>query len=80
MSKRFLFLISAVALLAACSKSKESSQSAAPAGPPPAQPVKAIIATTSSLDNHIEATGTILANEEVEIRSETSGRVIKLYF
>lgn len=75
-----LLSICAATFLAACSKTDDSAKTETPAGPPPAQPVKAIIAITSSLDNRIEATGTILANEEVEIRSETSGRVTKLYF
>lgn len=75
-----LLSICAATLFAACAKKDDTAKTLTPAGPPPAQPVNAIIATISSLDNRIEATGTILANEEVEIRSETSGRVTHLYF
>lgn len=42
--------------------------------------VKAHIVQTSSLDNKVRAVGTIIANEEVELRSEISGRVIRVYF
>lgn len=77
--KDFLFIIT-ILFLASCSKSDKSASPQTPAGPPPAQPVKAVVAATSSLDHRIEATGTILANEEVEIRSETAGRITKIYF
>jgi membrane fusion protein, multidrug efflux system len=42
--------------------------------------VKVIIVKTASLEDKIQTAGSILANEEVEIRSEISGRLIKLYF
>lgn len=80
MYKINITLITAVLFLAACSKSEQNPSDAAPSGPPPAQPVKAIITHAAALDNSIEATGTLLANEEVEIRSESSGRVTHLYF
>ncbi len=43
-------------------------------------PVKAMIARTTTLDNKLEAIGSILANEEVELKSEITGRVQKIYF
>jgi len=42
--------------------------------------VKAYIAKPQKLENKIIVTGTVLANEEVEIRSEISGKVEKIFF
>jgi membrane fusion protein (multidrug efflux system) len=42
--------------------------------------VDAIIAREKISSNMINTTGTIIANEEVEIKSEVSGRVTKIYF
>ncbi len=54
-----------------------NSKDAKPAGK---TTVKVIIVRTSALQNKIQTAGSILANEEVEIRSEISGRLVKLYF
>jgi membrane fusion protein (multidrug efflux system) len=43
-------------------------------------PVKAHIVTLERLSNKVFATGTILANEEVELRSEVSGKITKILF
>lgn len=75
-----LLSICATTLFAACSKSDDTATTLTPAGPPPAQPVKAVVTRLSSIDNRIEATGTVLANESVEIRSEISGRIVGVYF
>lgn len=69
-----------ILLLSACGGSDQPDAATTQTGPPPAQPVKAVVAEFATLDDRIETTGTILANEEVEIRSETSGRITKLYF
>lgn len=42
--------------------------------------VDVIIVKTEKLDNKIQSTGTIMANEEVELRSEISGKVSKILF
>lgn len=42
--------------------------------------VKAFIVQPRKLDNKIYVTGTVLANEEIEIRSEISGKVEKIFF
>ena len=42
--------------------------------------VNGYIAQATVLANQIKVIGTVLANEEVELRSETSGRISKLYF
>ncbi|MCK9408995.1 MAG: efflux RND transporter periplasmic adaptor subunit [Bacteriovoracaceae bacterium] len=43
-------------------------------------PVAARIVRPAPFENNINSTGTILANEEVEIRSEISGQIIKITF
>ncbi len=43
-------------------------------------PVKAFIAGQARLDDRILITGTLIANEEVELRSEVSGKITKIYF
>ncbi|MFI5172181.1 MAG: efflux RND transporter periplasmic adaptor subunit [Chitinophagales bacterium] len=45
-----------------------------------AQQVQAVVIRSSSLENSINATGTVIANEEVEIRSEIQGRITGIYF
>jgi membrane fusion protein (multidrug efflux system) len=42
--------------------------------------VDVMLVKTEKLDNKIQATGTILANEEVELRSEVAGKIGKIYF
>ena len=64
-------------LLAACGGKTERS------GPSPGQAalnVKAIVLQPRELEERIQVTGTILANEEVDIRSEISGRVTAIRF
>ncbi len=45
-----------------------------------AVPVSAIIAKTSCLNNKVNASGTVLANEEVELRPEASGKILQINF
>lgn len=66
-------------LISACGKS-DAEPALTTGGPPPAQPVKAVIVGSESINNVIDATGTVLANEEVEIRSEIQGRVTGVFF
>ncbi|MGE5683322.1 MAG: efflux RND transporter periplasmic adaptor subunit [Bacillota bacterium] len=42
--------------------------------------VNAVIVQPEKLANTIVSTGTVLANEEVELRSEISGKIVKIYF
>lgn len=42
--------------------------------------VSVMVIKPTSLDDIVKTTGTVLANEEVEIRSEVSGRITGLYF
>lgn len=59
------------------SESKNPVNTARQSGP---LPVKAHILEPENLDNKVLTTGTILANEEVELRSELSGKILKIYF
>ena len=43
-------------------------------------PVRGLVVTPQPLDNKIVATGNILATEEVELRSEVSGKVTQILF
>lgn len=49
-------------------------------GSAPIFTVKAYIAKPQKLENKIRVTGTVLSNEEVEIRSEISGKVERIFF
>ena len=46
----------------------------------PAIPVNGIIAERNTLDNNLKLTGSLLPNESVELKSEVSGVVKKIYF
>jgi membrane fusion protein, multidrug efflux system len=66
-------------------KPEASEGKAAGNGPGPGKgPGKSIVSVMviepASLDEIVKTTGTILANEEVEIRSEVSGKITRLYF
>jgi membrane fusion protein, multidrug efflux system len=43
-------------------------------------PVEVMVVSSESLDEKIQTTGTIIANEEVDIRSEVSGRITAINF
>jgi membrane fusion protein, multidrug efflux system len=42
--------------------------------------VSAYIVNSETLENNVFTTGTIMANEEVELRSETSGKIVQIHF
>jgi membrane fusion protein, multidrug efflux system len=46
----------------------------------PRLPVSALVLKPEVLTNKVLATGTVLANEEVDLRSETTGKIEKIYF
>ena len=66
-----------VLLLAACGSSTEH---AAMVGSPPAMAVQIHVLHAEPLDYAFTTTGTLLPNEEVELRSEVSGRVTHIGF
>lgn len=43
-------------------------------------PVEAMVITTSTLDNKVVITGAIQANESLELKSETAGKITHIYF
>ncbi len=72
------FLSLAVVLLHSCAGNNESGNDKS-IGAPEVM-VSGIVLHPRSLDNKIVATGTLLANEEVEIRGEVPGRVTTINF
>src|SRR5258708_20997456 len=73
-----LFLLSVCILLfSACREKADAAKSGKPQG---AQPVivDVIVAASHSIDNKVEANGSVVANEYVELHPETSGRITNL--
>jgi membrane fusion protein (multidrug efflux system) len=50
-----------------------------PGGPPPL-PVEALVVKPERLDNRLIVTGTVLANESLELKSEISGKITRIAF
>src|SRR6476661_8492484 len=71
----FLFLITSNIFFCACSNKKQQQQQARK-NPPPV--VDVIIAKTKPISNILEANGTVIANESVELHPEATGRLIYL--
>lgn len=65
-------------LWAGCSSTEEVDQSGATGAP--AVAVEILVVETEPLEHKISVTGSVLANESVELRSETSGRLVELNF
>ncbi len=64
-------------LLVSCGSTADQPQQT---GPPPAMAVQIHLLEGSPLDNAFTTTGSLLPNEEVELRSEVSGRVTHIGF
>jgi len=64
-------------MVSGCHKNKAASSGST--GQRPVS-VSAVIVTPGMLEYKIQATGSILANEEVEVRSEISGRITSIHF
>ena len=76
-----ILVVIAIALLPKILSSSESgSNTMSGSRPNMVIPVKAHVVTLETLGNSVFTTGTILANEEVELRSEISGKIIKILF
>lgn len=67
-----------VVVTSSCGGEKKGDINARPATPP--MTVDAVVLAPSVLENKIQSTGTILAEEEVEIRSEVEGRILTINF
>lgn len=74
MRYRFLFLPLSILIISSC---KQSGPPAGAGGPAPAA-VDVMIAGMDTVPQDIEVNGTVLAQESVELRPETSGRIIAL--
>lgn len=77
MMRTTTILLAVPLLLAACGGSEEP---VAGGGAPPTMAVQVHVLQGAPLDNAFTTTGTLLPNEEVELRSEVSGRVTSLGF
>lgn len=69
-----------VLLLSACQNEKQpvsNGNSGQPQGP---TPVEGMIVTSEKIQNKIYLNGNIMANEEVQLQPEISGRVTRIYF
>jgi len=80
MSKRSI-LVAALAMLCFVSCSNKKSSAPPPSsggGPAPVLQVEGLVVKTSAINEIVESSGTILANESTEIRPEISGRITQL--
>lgn len=75
-------IVVVVSILLTIPKLKSSESKPGPSGPGSAGPlpVKAHITKFEALDNKVLTTGTVLANEEVELKSEVPGKITKILF
>lgn len=71
-----LLILPLVAALIGCAEQSAAPRSQAAS----AIPVEIVVLQPRYLENTIETTGSLLADEEIELRSEISGRVVGLYF
>ncbi len=77
----FIFVVISTTIVLSCSSSDKKAN--APSNAPKSNSaiiVDGIIASEQLTSNVISTTGNIIANEEVEIKSEVSGRVTKIHF
>jgi membrane fusion protein, multidrug efflux system len=75
-----LLSILAIQIIDGCGKSSDGQQNRGGGGGKGVSPVEAIQIKPQLLQNKIFASGSLMANEEVELRSEISGRVVGVFF
>ena len=68
----------ALLLMLSCKSKKDEGPAAAKGAAPPELQVEGLVVKTSSINDIVESSGTILANESTEIRPEISGRITQL--
>ena len=73
-----VFLVSGLLIVVSCKNKKTLNAAPSNPGGAPALQVEGWIIKPSSVSEVIEVSGSILPNEITEIRSETSGRVVRL--
>lgn len=67
-------------LTQACTKEEKKSSNSSGQTAAAAMPVEGMVIKISEIDDKIYATGSLLPNEEVELRPETSGRILGIFF
>lgn len=70
----------ALSVLVGCSKSDDQPSPGARGGGSAGVPVEMLVLQPRPIENNIITTGTLLANEEVELRPEVDGRVTGVFF
>ncbi len=86
-NKTLIFIVALIAVLVTVKLLFFTKDKPAPAGGPPGKgsanntvKVNGILVTKSDLEEGLFAIGTVLANEEAELRPEISGKVTNIYF
>ena len=67
-------------LMVSCKEAEKKKEGPAAGGEPKPVQVDGIIARETGTSSQISTTGTILANEEVEVKSEVTGKIISIRF
>jgi membrane fusion protein (multidrug efflux system) len=87
MNKKVITIIAVVGVILLLALPKlnlfsDKKESAAAATPQAAGklPIEVLVVKSSSLDNKLVVTGSVLANESLELKSEESGKITGLYF
>lgn len=76
----YILLLAAIFVQACSEEEKEKSGQGQSQTQNTSLSVEGMILKASQIDDKIYATGTLLANEEVDLTPETSGRIIGIYF
>jgi membrane fusion protein (multidrug efflux system) len=71
------FLLLSAVLLSACGDHKDGASARGGTGP---MEVKVEVLKAHPLENIIQTSGSLLANESIEVRSEVAGRIVKIGF
>lgn len=79
---RWIIILAVLAVLAIPRFLKKDKGGApkGPGGPQGPIPVEGLRVQARTIGNNIRASGTLLANEEVELQCETNGKVVSIYF
>ncbi len=76
----YLLIFSSFYLFTSCSKEKKAEKTGPPKGMNMPQMVKYIVLKDTSISESIQITGSVLAEESVDLRSEMSGKITKIAF
>lgn len=77
----FVIIISTLLVVSGCKSGSETDKAGkAPSGKRGPMTLNGFILRPQKMDNVVRTTGSVMANEEVELHAETSGKIIKIYF